>query len=43
MIVLQKFIYGASSAGKLGIIIIVDDDNTLFGEPREDEGEGGFD
>lgn len=33
----EEFVDGAGGAGEFGVIVIVDDDDSLFGEARDDE------
>lgn len=39
----EELVDGAGGAGELGVIVIVDDDDSLFGEAGRDEAEAGFD
>lgn len=39
----QEFVDGTGGAGELGVVVVVDDDDSLFREAGFDEGEAGFD
>lgn len=39
----EEFVNGTGGAGEFGVVIIVDDDNSLFGKARMDELKAGFD
>ncbi len=39
----EEFVDGAGGAGELGVVVIVDDDDSLVTEAREDEAEADFD